>query len=609
MGEAMTVFGEIRKFRLPQITVTTCGLLPVLLGGLVLLGWYLKNKTLIQVSPEFVPMQYNTALGFVVGGSGLLFAQLGKRVGVRIFGGIGLAVGLLTLAEYVFGIDLAIDQLIMEHYITVATSHPGRMAPNTALCFSLTSIALLVASEAREKPWGLQAIAVLGSLVFGLGVVAFSGYAMRLETAYGWGHLTRMAVHTSAGFIVLGTGLFWHAWCREKATLAVLPHWVPAPVGIVILTVTLSLWQALDHEEIASHLILVLGVILSGALVYTVKLAQGLRQRASELEQEVNERAQAERRLEHGQANLERAIEERTHALRQKTELLSTVFESMEQGVAAFDKDLRLISANDRYGEIRGFPRELIETGRPFTDFVRHDVERKEFGEGDPEQIFNEKLALAGKFERHEFERRRPDGTFIEVCGGPVPGGGFVSTYTDITKRKQAEEELRKLSHAVEQSPASVYITDPTGNIEYVNPKFTEVTGYTADEAIGRNPSILKSGRMPREDYKNLWRSITAGREWRGELLNRKKDGSEYWESGTITPIVDGAGTITHFLAVKEDITERKRAETELSEKMVELERFSKVAVGRELRMIELKEKINALQKQLGREPEYEIVE
>ena len=134
-------------------------------------------------------------------------------------------------------------------------------------------------------------------------------------------------------------------------------------------------------------------------------------------------------------------------------------------------------------------------------------------------------------------------------------------TRRELIELKRAEEQVRKLSRAVEQSPASIVITNLRGDIEYVNPKFTDVTGYTLAEAVGKNPRILKSGELPPEAYHDLWKTITAGREWRGEFHNKKKNGGLYWEFASISPISDEAGRVTHFLAVKEDITERKRAE------------------------------------------------
>ena len=135
-----------------------------------------------------------------------------------------------------------------------------------------------------------------------------------------------------------------------------------------------------------------------------------------------------------------------------------------------------------------------------------------------------------------------------------------------ISHRKQTEAEVYKLSRAVEHSPVSIVITNKAGNIEYVNPKFTEVTGYSLPEVIGKNPRILKSGEMPAENYKRMWETIAAGGEWRGEFHNRKKNGELYWESASISAICDAAGNITHFLAVKEDITERRLAERQLAE-------------------------------------------
>ena len=129
----------------------------------------------------------------------------------------------------------------------------------------------------------------------------------------------------------------------------------------------------------------------------------------------------------------------------------------------------------------------------------------------------------------------------------------------DNTRRKLAELELQKLSRAVEQNPASIVITDVNGNIEYVNPKFSQLTGYSLEEVIGKNPRILKSGFTPQEDYTNLWATILSGREWQGELQNRKKNGEIYYESALISPICDEKGNIQHFLAVKEDITSKNQ--------------------------------------------------
>jgi len=139
----------------------------------------------------------------------------------------------------------------------------------------------------------------------------------------------------------------------------------------------------------------------------------------------------------------------------------------------------------------------------------------------------------------------------------------------DVLEQRVEERtaELKKLSTAVEQSPASVVITDLRGTIEYVNSKFCEVTGYNIDEAIGQNPRILKSGHTPPKVYRELWKTIKAGYAWRGEFQNKKKTGELYWEFATISALKSADGSISHYLAIKEDITERKQMEERIREK------------------------------------------
>ena len=164
----------------------------------------------------------------------------------------------------------------------------------------------------------------------------------------------------------------------------------------------------------------------------------------------------------------------------------------------------------------------------------------------------------------------RKDGTFFHAEYTSVPIHkddsilGTVVIFRDITEGRIAQEQARKLSRATEDSPAMVMITTKDGIIEYVNSTFCKVSGYSKEEAIGNNPKILKSGNLSESFYKNMWETILSGKTWRGDFINLKKSGEEYWESASISPIKNSKGEITHFVAVKQDITERKHMEKEL---------------------------------------------
>jgi len=168
-----------------------------------------------------------------------------------------------------------------------------------------------------------------------------------------------------------------------------------------------------------------------------------------------------------------------------------------------------------------------------------------------------------------EWQHRRPDGTMFaaDVLMTRIELGGeitIVANVRDITKRKRDEEQLRQLSQAVEQSSESIVITDLDANIQYVNDAFVRITGFPRDEVIGRNPRLLQSGKTSDRSFAELWTALTQGRPWRGEFYNRRKDASEYVESAVISPIRQPDGRVTHYVAVKEDITGKKRLALEL---------------------------------------------
>ena len=170
---------------------------------------------------------------------------------------------------------------------------------------------------------------------------------------------------------------------------------------------------------------------------------------------------------------------------------------------------------------------------------------------------------------RYEMTGISKDGNiiYLEVSASEILWKGKLAVqgiYRDITERKMAEEQIRMLSMAVKQSSASIIITDIKGCIEYVNPKFSQVTGYAFEEVIGKTPAILSSENLDDKERRTIRSTISSGKEWRGEFLNKKKNGELYWESATISPIMDENEKISHYLSVQEDITLRKKQEQQL---------------------------------------------
>lgn len=171
----------------------------------------------------------------------------------------------------------------------------------------------------------------------------------------------------------------------------------------------------------------------------------------------------------------------------------------------------------------------------------------------------------------NKFKHRDGHLVHVETSGVPVydQAGeltGFRGVSRDISKRYLAEKELFKLSAAVQQSPNTIIITDLNGKMEYINSAGSGISGYSYQELIGKSPSVFKSGETPIETYKSLWRTIKSGKEWKGTLKNKKKNGEYFWESAVILPIKDTEGKITNYLGIKEDISERINAEEALKE-------------------------------------------
>jgi PAS domain S-box-containing protein len=260
-------------------------------------------------------------------------------------------------------------------------------------------------------------------------------------------------------------------------------------------------------------------------------------------------------------------------ALRESEERFKTIFGETPMGIALIDSITGYIyEANQMFAQIAGRTIEQITSIDWMTITHPEDIQ---------EDLDNMALMNSEKISGFQMKKRylKPDGTIVWVNMTVTPisiSKGIhckhLCMVEDITESRQAEDKLRNLSQAVEQSPITIVITDLDGIIEYVNPKFIETTGYSQEEVIGQNPRVLKSGHTSPEEYKQLWETVNNGGDWRGEFLNKRKNGELYWESASISPITNAKGETTHFIAIKEEITYRKETDLLLEEKNNKIE-------------------------------------
>jgi len=263
------------------------------------------------------------------------------------------------------------------------------------------------------------------------------------------------------------------------------------------------------------------------------------------------------------ESQLQKEYTKAIDTLRQKEEQYRILVEGMNEGLMLTDINNNILFVNQQASDITGFSTsELI--GMNGIELLFNSI-------SNHEKVKRNELRTRGIKDICEIEIRRKDQTklWIRLSTSPVFSEskqvtGSIGVFENINDRKKAEEDIRKLTLAVEQSPDSIIITDTEGAIEYANPTTVLLTGFSIEELLGKKTSIFNSGDKSEINYEQLWETIKSGHIWKGEFLNQKKNRELYWESATISPICNLKGHITNFLAIKEDITDRKNLTQEL---------------------------------------------
>jgi sigma-B regulation protein RsbU (phosphoserine phosphatase) len=530
------------------------------IGLLGLCGWVTGVRELASVRAIYLPMSPDTSLVFIVLGLIVILTYRRQysrwsKIFISIIAVVISIYGLLKFVEYFANADLTLENILFPVTERIGTFSIKRMSPLAGILFFFSGIALQlkVFLENRQKLSNL--IGIFGMITLTIGFTATVGYLFGTPLYYG-GIIIPLAAPTAIGFLLLGCGLmaiagtdsiFIRPFIGSSANIKLIRVLLPLVVLAILIQGFLyeKLFTVLGINQalFSAMLSLIFAAITAGIVL---QLSRVIFREADIAE---IERKKAE------EINLQ----------------LASIIESSEDAIIGKTMDGIITSWNTGAEKMYGYTKEQA-INQPISIIIPPDLQYEMI------QIL-EKIRVGQHIDHYETVRVRKDGTKINVsisissmCDGKGILIGASSIARDISERKRTDEELRKLSRAVEQSPASIVITDTKGAIEYVNPKFVQITGYSLEEAIGKNPRILKSGEKPSKEYKQLWDMINSGNEWHGEFHNKKKNGELYWESAVISSITDVQSIVTHFLAVKEDITQRKEAEAEREKLIIELQ-------------------------------------
>jgi PAS domain S-box-containing protein len=531
-----------------------------LIGVLGFLGWATGMGELASFHALYLPISLDTSIVFVVFGLIVLFHvrfQFSRRskIVVSLLIAIISIYGLLKFAEYFLNVDLTFENILFPASEKINHFIINRMSPLSGVLFFVSGVALqleMFLGNHRKTP---NVVSSFGMVSLIIGFTATVGYLFGTPLLYG-GNVIPLAAPTAIGFLFLGCvlitiagteNIFIRPFTGSSANVKLIRVLLPLIVFAILV-------QGFLHERLFTMFdinLALLSAVLS--LIFAV-ITAGIVIQLSRVIFRQADKAEIERKQ-----------------TEEKNLQLASIIESSEDAIISKTLDGIITSWNTGAEKMYGYSKEQI-INQPILIIIPSDLQDEMI------QIL-EKIKVGRHIDHYETVRMKKNGTRFDASisvspmynvEGALIGASMITR--DISLRKKAEDELRKLSRAVDQSPASIVITDTTGAIEYVNPKFVQITGYSLEEAVGKNPRILKSGEQPSGDYKQLWSIITSGSEWEGEFHNKKKSGELYWESAVISPIKDVRGIITHFLAVKEDITQRKKAEAEREKLINELQ-------------------------------------
>lgn len=581
----------------------------VIMGLLSMVAWHTHTTAMIQWPPASPPMRYNSALLLVLGGVALL-AWLGRRRYIALgLSSVVIGISGLILAQYVFRVDLGIDQLLMRDYITnglyppgysppqggyqgsiqhffiqVEQPFPGRPSPKTAVGFLLMGVAALCLAlsgdpqqnQAAPSVWEnrLDAIAaILSSGVVGIALITLLGYGTRLSTAYTWRYLTGVAVPTALGLLMLGLGLLLTVLNHRPRDRQ--PRWLLASVGFGIGTASVLLWEALISWGYslqgrlpagvaaggntllvpAANIVLIAGLLLGLVLVTALHFYQ------------------------HAQAQTLQ-LQHLTQELTQSRSLLQTMLEATADGILVLDADWQVVYFNQRFTGLWGIPQRLIdevEQSAGAQNFYRYVLDQVE----DLAAFNAVSQQMMGDLSRKTYDQvTLKNGRMLERYGRPHWLGdrivGKVLSYRDVTDQHRAETALRaseeRYRSVVIALAEGIVLQDASGAIQTCNARAEEILGLTLAQMQGRTSidpqwrAVYEDGSLFPGDQHPAMVTLRTGKPCRNVVMGvHKPAGDLTWLSINAQPIMHPSEEQPHAVVASfADITQRKKIEEAL---------------------------------------------
>ncbi len=545
------------------------GVISFFISAVVLVGWFANIDAVKSVLPGMATMKFNTALCFLLSAGALaLFALRFGRGVAHALAVLSLLIAVATLWEYWGGVQIGIDEWVVVDPDTPMESFPGRMSTATAFCFFMLNISLLFLGGRKEGAAFVRLGQAFAMGTFIGGMIGVLGYLMEVSALYNFFWFSSMAVHTSLLFVVLSSGTLLmrpQQGMMETLTSQKMGGQFARRLVPVVLLLPMLLGWLLVHGAMAGYyepvmiadLFTVITMLVFGAFIWL---------QAAKLNRTHEELIEQNKLLREAQ---------RSDAL------LAAIIESSDAAVVSENMNGTIMTWNRAAEKMYGYTeKEMI--GKTMARLIPHD------DLADESEII-QSIRQGARTGHFEAKRQCKNGNVLDVSvmvssivddAGKLIGVSRITR--NVTEHKRVEgylqdslREIQDLKTALDEH-AIVAITNPRGEITYVNDKFCAISKYAREELIGQDHRILNSGYHTKDFMRGLWKTISQGHVWHGKIRNRAKDGSIYWVETTIVPFMGANGKPRQFVAVRSDITESMRVSETLVRQAARLARSNK---------------------------------